>query len=99
MEYEGNCCLDANYNFQCDVLESEKTIQSEGTVLNIECGPFKPCPIGTHDYLNTGELCHVGCVEGQCVLMDCKIPDCFSGLNCRSPANFCDSNNKCVVLS
>jgi len=23
IEYQGNCCLDANYNYECDVLEKD----------------------------------------------------------------------------
>lgn len=98
MEYEGNCCLDENYNSICDSIDANYQIQDEGKVLTSSCSLFDPCPQNKLDYLNDGEYCRQSCENGRCVLNDCEIGLCSYQDECRYPS-ICDSFSKtCVVL-
>ncbi len=97
--YQGNCCIDSNYNNICDQLESQQP-KDNGVVLNAACSAFQPCAVDSWDYLGDGEICNQGCQNGQCVLTNCKVGGCGrgTGVNCRAGSTCDGLTNKCVVL-
>jgi len=86
VEYQGDCCLDQNYNYICDVYDLAMRPQYENTfhggcrMSDIECSP-RPGFRAVDDY----EVCNLGCDRdfGKCVATDCKIVACIDDRQCR----------------
>lgn len=92
--YQGNCCLDENYNNICDSKE-DKIPKNNNIVSNIACDVFSPCPGFPQPILFNGELCSFSCENNQCVAKSCQVPDCISNSDCRNGRS-CDLNGKCI---
>ncbi len=100
IKYQGNCCLDINYNNICDSTESGNSPESEEkyygscSFSDLECiGQGAPTPIDR----DKREICQAKCNSdiGKCVLENCKIVDCISSSDCRN-GKICDQNFKCI---
>lgn len=86
IEYEGNCCLDTNYNNQCDVMDNQNN-QIEEYKTDVQCGGFRNCePIGWVRGgiygLEERTIVSSTCNAGYCY-MQVKNVECSSNSDCR----------------
>jgi len=101
IEYQGNCCIDANYNNKCDELE-KKVATGNGNI-------YGSCSVGgiqsdvacsgrgSSTYISVwSEMCQFHCQSGNCVAYNCYVADCEQYSDCRDNKQ-CDLiTHKCV---